>query len=297
MSRDGGARPGWAIIVHGGAKEIEPDKEEANRQGCLAALAAGQTVLEQGGGAHEAVEAATRVLEDDPTFNAGFGSDLNTDGVVEMCAGLMDGSTYDIGSVAAIKGVRNPISVAQAMLREQPILLTAEGARRFAGEHGAELCAPNALISPEKRASRMKEDHDTVGCVALDQSGRIAAGTSTGGLEGTHPGRVGDSPLPGCGYYADSSIGGIAFSGDGENIARAMLAARVIQALEAGRSPEDAVRASLDHLHKVGGEAGGIAMGSEGRMGFAHNSPHFAVAWISDGMNGPRVQLRQDENS
>jgi L-asparaginase / beta-aspartyl-peptidase len=286
----------WAIIVHGGAKEIVPEREEANRRGCLAALAAGQELLEQGGSAVDTVEAAIRVLESDPTFNAGYGSDRNADGEVEMDAALMDGSNLAIGAVAAIQGVRHPISVARRMLDEPPTLLVGEGARRFAVAQGIKLCEPGELIPPRPDGSTQgPHEHDTVGCVALDSSGRIAAGTSTGGLDGTHPGRVGDSPLPGCGFYADDQVGGVAFSGDGECITRVLLAARIMQALERDQSPQAAIEASLVHLEQVGGEAGGIVLDRLGRVGWAHNSSHFAVAWVTDAMAAPLVRLRQDE--
>ncbi len=286
----------WALIVHGGAKEIAPEREEANRRGCLEALAAGQVILEQGGSAVEAVEAAIRILESDPTFNAGYGSDLNADGEVEMDAALMDGSNLAIGAVAALQGVHHPISVAHRMLGEPPTLLVGEGARRFAAAQRVELCEPGALIPARPNGSDEKtHDHDTVGCVALDSSGRIAAGTSTGGLDETLPGRVGDSPLPGCGFYADDQVGGVAFSGDGECIARTLLAARVMQALEGGQPPQAAAEASLTHLARVGGEAGGIVLDRVGRVGWAHNSSHFAVAWVTDSMGAPLVRLRQDE--
>jgi L-asparaginase / beta-aspartyl-peptidase len=286
----------WAIIVHGGAKEIAPEQEDANRRGCLEAVAAGQAILARGGSAVDAAEAAIRILENDPTFNAGYGSDLNADGEVEMDAGLMDGSSLAIGAVAAIKGVRQPISVARRMLDEPPTLLVGEGARRFAATQGVELCDPGEMIPPRQdRSAQGTHDHDTVGCVALDSSGRIAAGTSTGGLDGTHPGRVGDSPLPGCGFYADDAAGGVAFSGDGECIARVLLATRVMQALEHGHSPQSAAEVSLSHLKRVGGEAGGIVLDRLGRVGWAHNSSHFAVAWVTDAMAAPLVRLRQNE--
>jgi L-asparaginase / beta-aspartyl-peptidase len=286
----------WALIVHGGAKEIAPEREDANRRGCLEALAVGQAILEQGGAAVDAVEAAIRILESDPTFNAGYGSDLNADGEVEMDAALMDGSSLALGAVAAIQGVRHPISVARRMLTEPPTLLVGEGARRFAAAQEAELCEPGELIPSRSDGSdKNTHDHDTVGCVALDSSGRIAAGTSTGGLDETLPGRVGDSPLPGCGFYADEQVGGVAFSGDGECIARTLLAARVMQALEAGAEPQRAIEVSLTGLARVGGEAGGIVLDHLGRVGWAHNSSHFAVAWVTDSMGAPSVRLRQDE--
>jgi L-asparaginase / beta-aspartyl-peptidase len=287
----------WALIVHGGAKDIAPGQEEANRRGCLDATVAGRAILERGGTAVEAVEAAIRVLEDNPTFNAGFGSVLNADGMVEMDAALMDGTTLDIGAVASIAGARHPVSVARLILHENPTLLAGEGARRFAQDRQAELCKPEEMISPHQNASEAKQGHDTVGCVALDSSGGIAAGTSTGGLQGTPSGRVGDSPLPGCGFYADDAMGGVAYSGDGESIARTMLAARVIQALEAGMDAQAAVEAGTMHLAKVGGEAGGIAVDRQGRIGWTHNSSHFAVAWVTANMTAPRVYLNKNEEA
>lgn len=285
---------GWALVLHGGAKEIVPVKEEPNRAGCRAAAKAGAAVLAGGGSAVEAVEAAIRVLEEDPTFNAGFGADLNADGAVELDAGIMDGGSFDVGAVAGVAGVRHPISVARALLAEPPVLLVAEGARRFAASRSAELCAPEALISEEQAQGFAGANHDTVGCVARDAHGRIAAGTSTGGLTGTLPGRVGDSPMPGCGFYADDAVGGVSLSGTGEDIARMMLAARIMRGLE-DQEPTDAVRASLRQLERIDGEAGAIAIDAAGRIGWAHNSPHFAVAMVTAGMTEPRVFLRKDE--
>ena len=279
----------WAIVLHGGAKEIAPGKERANREGCLAALAAGVAVLKDGGTALHAVEASIRVLEDDPTFNAGRGSVLNTDGEVEMDAAIMDGATLDVGVVAAIRDVRHPIAVARLMLRETPTLLVAEGAHRFARVHGAERCEASALLVPAEDTG-----HDTVGCVALDLDGHLAAGTSTGGLEGCHPGRVGDSPLPGCGLYADDALGAAVFSGDGESIARTMLAARVMQSLE-DSAPQAAIEAAIARLPRVGGEAGGVVLDPTGRIGWAHNSPHFAVAAATSDDGRPCVFLHRSE--
>ena len=286
----------WSVAVHGGAKPIGPDREAANRHGCDAAVAAARRVLERDGTAIEAVEAAIGVLESDPAFNAGFGSVLNEAGAVEMDAAIMDGATLDIGAVAAVEGVRHPVSVAGLMLREPPTLLVGPGARRFAAEHGAETCEPRDMISQEQSASKAQSGHDTVGCVALDSAGNFAAGTSTGGLSGTVPGRVGDSPLPGCGFYADNAAGAVALSGDGENIARLMLGARVIQGLEAGEDPARTVERALAGLARIGGEAGGIALDRHGRLGWAHNSSHFAVGWASSELERAFVWLRKIED-
>ncbi|HWH23078.1 MAG TPA: isoaspartyl peptidase/L-asparaginase, partial [Allosphingosinicella sp.] len=229
----------WTLIVHGGAKEIEPGEEGENRSGCLEALAAGRAILEAGGSALEAVEASVRVLESLPVFNAGHGSVLNAKGEVEMCAAIMDGRTLDIGAVAAIMGVRHPVSVAKSMLREAPILLAGEGAFMFARDNHAELCDPAELA-----AAAQEEGHDTVGAVALDANGNLAAGTSTGGLSGALKGRLGDSSLPGCGYYADNKIGAVALSGQGEEIARLAVAAQIMAALRRD-GPEDAARKAV----------------------------------------------------
>jgi L-asparaginase / beta-aspartyl-peptidase len=283
----------WSAIVHGGAKDIKPRDREPNREGCLAALAAAQGVLERGGSAIEAVCAAVKVFEDNPTFNAGKGSEPNEEGDIEMCAALMEGDQLKVGAVAAIRGVRNPVCVAAAMLDEEPILLVAEGARAFAQRKGAELCTTEDLKAQRAPAEGR---HETVGCVALDQDGNLSVATSTGGLGGSPPGRVGDSPQPGCGFYADNFMGAVAYSGDGEQIARLTLASRTMRHLEI-EDPVAAVRKALAALDRTGGEAGGIAMDKAGRIGWAHVSPHFAVAWATSDEPTARVCLSQNEVS
>lgn len=280
----------WSLILHGGAKTIPAGEEDANREGLLRALQAGAAVLEMGGGALDATEAAIRVLEDVPVFNAGHGSVPNTDGDIEMDAAIMDGTTLALGGVAAIRGVRNPVSVARLMLPERPTLVVGEGARRFAEAHGAALCDPAELLAA---APAHGGGHDTVGCVAFDRHGHLAAGTSTGGLEGQHPGRVGDSPLPGCGLYADDAIGGTCFSGDGESISRVLLAGRVMMAL-GQLGPQAAMEQALRAMERVGGEAGGIVIDAGGRTGWAHNSDHFAVGVAGAGL-APRAYLSRAE--
>ncbi len=285
----------WALILHGGAKEIAPEEQEDNRAGCRQALAAGTQVLERGGSAIDAVEASIRVLEALPVFNAGLGSALNSLGEVEMCAALMDGNTLDIGAVGALMGVRHPVSVARKMLRETPILLVGGGAFMFARDNHAELCDPSALIV-EKRKESLEALHDTVGAVALDSSGNIAAGTSTGGLTGALKGRMGDSAMPGCGYYADNSIGGVALSGHGEGIARIAAAAQIMAAIERDGA-EDAIAKALSQMSRVGGDAGGIAIDKAGRTGWWHNSPSFAVAMASSDSPEANIWLNKQEDT
>ena len=289
--------PNWALIVHGGAKEISPADEQANRHGLRQAAEAGRRVLVNGGSAVEAVECAIRVLESLPVFNAGIGSALNAVGDIEMCAGMMDGSDRSVGAVTVIRGVRHPISVARRLLPEKEVLLAGEGAFMFAREQRLELIEEDELRSD---AAPAQQEHDTVGAVALDREGHIAAGTSTGGLSGSRVGRIGDSPQPGSGLYADDRIGGVSLSGDGETIARLVIASQLMGRLKAGEQPEPAIAAALSELPEVGGEeadGGAIAITRDGRVGWAHNSPHFAVALIDERMNEPRVWLAKSEDT
>jgi beta-aspartyl-peptidase (threonine type) len=277
----------WAIIVHGGAKTIPESAQAGHTIGVMAALAKGQTLLDAGGSALEAVEAAIRQMEDDPTFNAGFGSVLNADGDVELDASIMDGETLAIGAVGAAQGLRHPISVARRLLPEAAVLLVGAGARRFAEETGEEVCATNDMIAPVQADMA----GDTVGCVALDKAGHIAVGLSTGGLAGKRQGRIGDTPLPGCGFYADDRVGGVAFSGDGESIARAILAAKVIGRLSE-EGPQLALERVFEDFARVGGEGGGIALDRSGCFGCAHTSEHFAIA-ASSSSAAPRAGVHQ----
>ncbi len=258
-------------------------------------IGAGCAVLQADGTALDAVEAAIRVLEDDPTFNCGTGSAVNDAGECEMCSAIMDGTTFDVGGVSIIQGVRHPISVAHAMLREETILISGPAARDYAARKAQELC-PSDALKTDKRARAAKDaQHDTVGCLALDTHGHLAAGTSTGGLDGKPAGRVGDSPQPGSGFYADDQIGAVAYSGDGEHIARMMLAARTMHQLDP-LGPDDAVADALRHVAHIGGEAGGIALYPDGTMGWDHNSPQFAVAWASSAAPNRVVRLGKRES-
>jgi beta-aspartyl-peptidase (threonine type) len=293
MSDNKGVR--WALIVHGGAKEMQPGEEDANREGILEAARAGSAILSDGGSAVDAVEAAIRVLEDRPIFNAGRGSAPNEAGGVEMCAGLMDGRDLSAGAVGAIREVRNPISVARKLLPEKEVLLVGEGALLFARKHAMPTASDEELLA---EGEKELATHDTVGAVALDRGGNLAAGTSTGGLDGQKVGRIGDSPLPGSGLYADNHIGAVSYSGDGESIARLSLASRVMAAMEDGQEMETAIERGLEKLPGVGGasgDGGAIGITKEGRLAWAHNSPDFAVAYVTAGMDEPKAYLKKDE--
>ena len=277
----------WAIIVHGGARTIASRDRQRHRTGCLTAVEMGAKLLAAGGGALDAVEAAVRQLESDPSFNAGHGAALNALGDIELDASIMDGCNLAIGAVGAVQGLAHPISVARLLLDETPGLLVGDGARQFAERAGAETSGQQAAKRQYETAS------DTVGCVALDSAGHMAVGLSTGGLDGKMPGRVGDTPLPGCGFYVDDDVGGVALSGDGDNIARTLLAAQIMAELRS-KPPQAAAERGLRFLARVGGEAGAIVLDRRGGFGCAHNSDHFAVALASNSMR-PRAAVDYDE--
>lgn len=291
-----------AIIVHGGAWALPDDEVEAHKAGCLHAVQAGWKVLLDGGSALDAVEAAVRVMEDDPVFDAGVGSFLNADGEVELDAAVMDGFTLRCGAIAGVQRVRHPISVARHVLDSHHILMVGLGAERFAQKVGAELCAPEELIVERERlrweALRTQEGytgraafgHDTVGCVALDSKGRLAAGTSTGGTPNKVPGRVGDSPLIGCGLYADGELGGCSTTGWGESIIKVVLAKTAVDLLAQDTEPDLAAQRAIEVLaRRADGLGGCILLDRNGRVGWAYNTPRMACAYMTAELTEPAV--------
>lgn len=288
-----------SIIVHGGAKTISEDKARANTAGCMAAVQAGWSILTGGGNAIDAVEAAIRVLENNPTFNASIGATLDSDGEVFLDAAIMEGKAYGWGGVAAVQKVRHPISVARKILENKSMLLVSKGAEQFAAEHGDEMCAPSELISDEQRREWEEQEAvldrpATVGCVALDDNGLLVAGTSTGGLQNQPPGRVGDSALVGSGLYADNNLGACSTTGDGESIIPVVLAKTAIDFLGGNRHPQQAAQMAIDKLaSQVEGEAGCILLDHQGRVGWAYNSQDMAVAYMTAKMDTIAVFTRK----
>jgi L-asparaginase / beta-aspartyl-peptidase len=275
-----------AIIVHGGAGAAPSDRDEL-REPMRSAARAGWAVLVANGTSLDAVEAAVRVLEDHPRFNAGLGSVLTEAGRVEMDASIMEGDRLGCGAVAAVSRVANPVSLARRVLDDgRHILLVAEGAEAFATLAGVPQCDPAVLITERQR--RRLRDHlavtptGTVGAVALDRHGTAAAATSTGGILGKRPGRVGDSALIGSGTYADSTLGAVSCTGDGEAIIRVVLARRALEYLKEADNPDYASRVAVDLLVEEGrGEGGLIVVDWRGRTGYAHSTPFMPVAWMS----------------
>lgn len=306
------ARP--ALIVHGGAWGIPDAEVEDHRRGVRRAVEAGWAVLDSGGDAMDAVEAAVTLLEDDPTFDAGIGSHLNRAGEVELDAGLMDGGTLRAGAVAGVRRLRNPLVAARRILEAgEHLLFIGEGAEAYVAERGVPLIDNTALVIPRERArfealrdeslrlttpDPFRERHfGTVGAVALDRAGRIVAGTSTGGSLYKRPGRVGDSPIPGSGYWADVRSAGVSTTGWGESILRVQLARLAAFLIEQGAvGPEAAVRAVETLAADAEGWGGLILIDRAGWVGFAHNTPRMAFAWRTAQMAAPVVCLEAGED-
>jgi beta-aspartyl-peptidase (threonine type) len=283
-----------AIIVHGGAGELEPagpassGGADVRLEGVRRACAAGWEVLARGGTALDAVEAAVRVLEDDPAFNAGTGAVLGMAGEVELDAAIMDGAALRCGAVAAVKDVRNPVSLARAVMERGPhVLLVGPGASAFARRVGIPPHENALLVTPRQRArweaARARAEPSgtgTVGAVARDARGHLAAATSTGGTSLKLPGRVGDSPLVGCGTFADDELAAVSCTGEGEAIIRATLARHAAELVGRGRSAAEAAREAVATLERrTGGRGGLVVVGPRGEVGFAHGTPAMSRAW------------------
>jgi L-asparaginase / beta-aspartyl-peptidase len=276
---------------------------EAHIHGVRNALAAGWRVLERGGTALDAVEEAVVIMEDDETFDAGRGSFLNRDGRVQLDALIMDGATLRAGGVGCVERIANPVRAARKILSESPhVYFVAEGAEQFAAQHGVKLCRNEDLVIPRELA-RLREyqreieqglvqdgndlfapaiSHDTVGAVALDSAGNIAAVTSTGGTLNKAPGRLGDSSLIGCGCYADNSSAAVSTTGWGEPIMKLVLAKWTADRVSAGNLPEWAAQEAMNYLkQRVDGHGGIIVLNAQGQFGIAHNTPRMAWAYKS----------------
>ncbi|MBW8057313.1 MAG: isoaspartyl peptidase/L-asparaginase [candidate division NC10 bacterium] len=282
------------IIVHGGAGRLPEEDQEGRRAGCRGAASVGWQCLLQGGSALDAVEEAVVFLEDNPLFNAGKGSVLNAGGDVETDASLMEGRALHAGAVGAVRVVRNPIRLARCVLEDgQHVLLVGEGAERFARDLGIGTCAPEELVTDRQRArwEAMKETScGTVGAVAVDGAGGVAAATSTGGLFGKRPGRVGDSALIGSGTYADQHLGAASATGNGEAIIRVVLAKTAVDLLMGDRHPVNVAPMAIEILERRGqGEGGIILVDRMGRMGCAHNTSFMPCAYMDETTEDPTL--------
>ncbi len=304
-----------AIIVHGGAWAIPDDIARETRKGCRLAALLGKEVLDSGGSAVDAVETSVRIMELDPIFDAGKGSVLTMKGEIEMDALIMDGNGLKLGSVAAVKSILHPISLARKVMEETPhCLMVGLGADLLAERFGFPRMEHEDLLTAVELARweiiRDKGDFDihqefrlpevggpspvqsglsgtspgpsdTVGACALDDHGNVASAVSTGGTSLKYPGRVGDTPLVGCGGYADNRYGAVSATGLGEYLMRFTLSSRVMYGLEQGGNAEYAARDAIIKMENdIEGLGGVIVIGKDGTLGFAYNTPRMAYAWV-----------------
>jgi len=305
-----------AIVVHGGAGDVTKERAEGVQKGCKEAALAGWRILQAGGSALDAVEAAVRSLEDNPMFNAGTGACLTSDGNIELDAGMMEGHTLQVGALACVELIKNPISLARKVLESPHVLLVGKGAQGFALAQGIPLCELEDLVterqyriwrehqaqaSGESEADEeprylrrevgsreaREQKHGTVGAVAVDMKANLAAATSTGGIPNQYPGRVGDSPLIGCGFYADDHAA-VSCTGHGEDFTRLLMAKRVADFVARGQTAREGAETAIALLGaKASGTGGLIVVDRKGNIGFAWNSKSMKHAYIAEGMEGP----------
>src|SRR5437764_635785 len=288
-----------ALVIHGGAgtispEQLTPEMERELRAGLQRSLDAGHAVLTKGGSSLDAVVAAVRVLEDDPLFNAGRGAVFTSAGTHEMDAAIMDGKTLKAGAVGGLRRVKNPISLARAVLEESPhVMFVGEGAELFARQIGAELVDEEYFYTEERwqalqRVQKAEADarssgkefavsdrdrHGTIGAVALDRAGNLAAATSTGGNTNKRPGRLGDTPIIGAGTYANNRSCAMSGTGDGEYFMRLVAGHKIAALIEHGGLPlARAAQAVIDQITEMGGAGGLIAIDQSGNVALPFNT-------------------------
>ncbi|GIX17022.1 MAG: isoaspartyl peptidase/L-asparaginase [Rhodothalassiaceae bacterium] len=316
-AEDGGMR--YAIAIHGGAgtitrQSMTAERERAYRAKLAEALEAGRNVLAAGGSALDAVEAAIVVMEDSPLFNAGKGAVFTADGRNELDASIMDGRTLNAGAVAAVTHVKNPIRLARLVMERSPhVLLAGDGAEAFAREVGAELVPATYFwterrwqqlmrVQEEKKGAGLLLDHDaehkygTVGAVALDKDGNLAAGTSTGGLTNKAWGRIGDSPIIGAGTYASNASCAVSGTGQGEYFIRLTIAREVCALVEHRKLPlqRAADEVIQNRLKNLGGSGGVIALGRDGAIAFSFNTEGMYRGWLTSADPEPHTAIYKD---
>jgi beta-aspartyl-peptidase (threonine type) len=313
-SRAHAERPAYALVIHGGAgtilrENMDAETEAAYRTKLTEALHTGAQVLADGGSAVDAVEATLRVMEDSPLFNAGKGAVFTETGANEMDSSIMRGRDLQAGAVAGVKTIRNPITAARAVMEKSPhVMLAREGAEAFAAEQGLAIVDPSYFYTErrwkslqralENRRAEADEKHGTVGCVALDREGHLAAGTSTGGLTMKMWGRIGDSPIIGAGTYANDATCGVSATGQGEYFIRNVVAYDISARMEyLHQSLDQAARTViLDKLVAQGAEGGVVAMDKDGNVSMTFNTPGMYRGFLKS-TGEEAVYLYRDEGS
>ena len=305
--------PTWTLVIHGGAGVIDrtritPETDKAIRAALSLSLETGSTILRQGGTSLDAVEAAVRILEDDPNFNAGRGAVFTYDGTNELDAAIMDGRDRKAGAVTGVTRTKSPIGLARAVMEKSPhVMLSREGADTFAAEQGLEQVDPSYFATPERRRqldemkARKTSSFDvdlkygTVGAVAVDQAGHVAAATSTGGLTGKRWGRIGDSPIIGAGTYADDRACAVSATGAGEFFIREGVAHEICARVRFAK--EDIVTAAntvMADVKALGGSGGVIVVHPDGSGGWSFNTPGMYRARASSS-KAPEIAIYGDE--
>ena len=287
------------VIVHGGAWRIPKNQEKSCLKGVERAAQLAMNSLLNSNSALDAVEVAVRCMEDNPAFDAGFGSVLNSEGEIELDAAIMDGKTLKAGAVAAVKNVKNPVSLARKVMENSGhVFLVGEGANKFAALQGfenfhglivkRELNRWKKLHKEYRETMKFSDENGTVGAVALDAYGNVAAATSTGGTPFKLPGRVGDSCLIGCGLYADNKVGGVSATGYGESIIKVTLSRVICELLEKGLTAQKAAEQGVKTLEKkINGRGGVIVLDKKANVGVFYNTPKMATAYMKEGSNAP----------
>jgi beta-aspartyl-peptidase (threonine type) len=282
----------WTLVIHGGAGIIKPERMKPGQEAAVTAaltraLDAGSAILKSGGASLDAVEAAVRVLEDDPHFNAGHGAALSFEGVAELDAAIMDGRDRDAGAVARVTTTRNPVSLARAVMENsRHVFLAGIGADAFSQGSGVEQADPEWFVTPERRANltELKAEnadaydvdmkYGTVGAVACDTHGHVAAATSTGGVTGKRWGRIGDSPVIGAGTYADDRAGAVSATGAGEYFIRTGVAHEICARVRfAGEDIVTAAETVMAEVAAIGGTGGVIVVSPDGNAGWSFTTP------------------------
>jgi len=307
------------IVVHGGAGKWQPERSQPGMDGVKQAANKGFSILKNGGTAVDAVMEAVAVMEDDGAFNAGYGSSLNIEKTAEMEASIMDGKTLQAGAAGLLHDIRNPVRLARIVMDETDhVFVVGEGAEKLAKLHKLERKNPVTELRLQyyeqqkktllegnfelpklavlvKKHPELFEHLDTVGAVALDKEGNVAAATSTGGFPLKLPGRIGDSPLIGCGTYADNLSGACSTTGVGEVAIRLVLAKTVCNYMEAGKTAQEAAEQAIKLVNKRIATAynsmGVTSVDAHGCVGAAHNSPNMCWAFMTPERKEPAVSL------
>ncbi len=290
-----------AILVHGGAGFIPLEQRAHAHAGCQVAASRGWSQLQEGDSALDVVMEAVRMMEDNPEYNAGTGSCPTLEGKIEMDAGIMDGYALQVGAVAGLELLKNPILVARKILESPHVFLIGKGAQQFAQEQGFSLCTQADLLTEGQYQKWLRtheqsgplhatldaftdtsadsgKKHGTVGAVAIDKYGHLAAATSTGGMLNKHPGRVGDSPLVGCGFYADQ-YAAVSCTGQGEDFVRLLIAQRAAAYIAQGLDAQQAADKVIAYLSENATGGGGvIVVDHNGNIGSAWNTEHMSYA-------------------